>query len=195
MNSLPSDAWLHIISCLCDNSNYYPLELTILKSVSKDFNHLVSHFKNDFEMDKLKMISHYYEYIISNKYYGLLNELKGYPVLFDDGLNILLSVSNNLDCIIYFIENPLITYEPKSNTTIILDFHVAIIDFVLHETKDEYIKNFLTIKKDNLWDYDYELQERLTRLIENFSHKKVMNWFKNSGYVFNLNLFNQNQEL
>jgi hypothetical protein len=189
MNSLPSDAWLYIMSYFYDNSDYYPLELTILKLVSKEFNHLVSYFKNDFKIDKLKLILHYYEYVISNKYYGLLDELKGHPVLFDDGLNILTSVSNNLDRVIYFIKNPLITYEPKLNTTIILDFHVAIIDFVLHETKDEYVVNFLTIKKNILWDYnhDYKLQERLTCLIENFYHKRILNWFKNSNYVFSYN--------
>jgi hypothetical protein len=155
---------------------YYPLELTILKSVSKDFNHLVSYFKNDFDMDKLKLILHYYEYVISNKYYGLLNELKGCPVLFDDGLNILSSVSNNLECVIYFINNPSITYKPElinsyelnSNTIKILNFvdfdDYSIINFVLHKTTDETVKNYL--------------DKYLNKII----HSKIMVWFKNSSH-------------
>jgi hypothetical protein len=207
---------------------YYPLELTILKSVSKDFNHLVSYFKNDFDMDKLdfiscyykkiisnnlkinklKLNSYYYKYIITNKYYGLLDEFKGYQVLFEDGLVILSLISNDLKYIKYFINNPLIThdpeiitYKPESKTTIILDFNCSIMNFVLYETTNEYVKNFLiikrflmyasfnfelnetmedyvknftTVKKNNLWDDEYELREKLTKMIQMFFIKRQM---------------------
>jgi hypothetical protein len=189
MNSLPSDAWLHIMSYFYDNSGYYlflndvyrpyyynkeyyPLELTILKAVSKYFNHLVSYFKNNSEMSVIRLRSrhcsfkynltlnlYYYKYVISNKYYGLLNELKDHAVSSYDGIEIINSIHDDLYCVMYFTNNPLITiahdekyeyeYGYGYDSVHKLEFgdynclDESIADNILHETRNKEVKDFL----------------------------------------------------
>lgn len=190
MDSLPSDTWFYIISCLYDNNTYYPLELTFLKLVSKDFHQfIIFYFKNYSYANKLKLISNYYDFMISNKYYRLFDELKGHPILFDEGLKILSSISNNLECIRYFSNNPLITYKLNATHTklLIFEFHKSIISYVLYETTNKDVEIFLTEKKKKLDINTSENEQQLSEMIIDILFAKetqhVLNRFHNSAFV------------
>jgi hypothetical protein len=167
---LPLDVWNYIISYLYNNTKFYPLELTFLKLVSKDFNKIIFNFYNDnTQTSKLDLISHYFSLILLNKNYSMFYEFKNCFITLYTAIKVLGYISNNLEIIKFFFQSPLLTYDNSIKIT--LKFNKELISFVKNESDNENVITFLSNKMcENI---DNTHNEYISIHIENFKYSKL----------------------